>query len=241
MTPMHVALAAISLGFAAAARVAAAASPVSPEQRHGAYVFAAVKKVNVYAAAAWDGLRHGQAQHKSKSSGAGYGIGLGYRFGDHFAVEAGYGGMTRGANVSALRAGGGQVVNAKFQKVGVQLSALGIMPLGNRFELYGKVSLGYMQDRLGPVRDGVRHNAEARNRAIRTGRPVRVQRYSRDVSESGMELSIGLGAQWYLNKQLAIRGEISNLSAMGKKIERTAVGRKLRTSQMSLGLLYHFD
>ena len=140
-----------STAFVAAA-VFAAASPCvtqaaeqsSRKERHGAYLFGDIGSASVQAAALQARVPGGKALKKSTSSALGYGFGVGYRFGDHFALEGGYRGMS-GANVPMLPAADGRAQGRKFRTNGLQISALGIIPLGQHFELYGRASLAYMR------------------------------------------------------------------------------------------------
>ncbi|MEV8521918.1 outer membrane beta-barrel protein [Dyella marensis] len=226
-----------STAFVAAA-VFAAASPCvtqaaeqsSRKERHGAYLFGDIGSASVQAAALQARVPGGKALKKSTSSALGYGFGVGYRFGDHFALEGGYRGMS-GANVPMLPAADGRAQGRKFRTNGLQISALGIIPLGQHFELYGRASLAYMQNKFGPIP----RQAQPPKAGARRGRS------SSNLSDSMGIVTFGLGAQYHVNDKLAIRGEIGGLSAAGKKIERAAGGRKLCVGQATLGLVYRLD
>jgi OOP family OmpA-OmpF porin len=143
----------------------------------------------------------GEAGNWCDTSGAPAGVGLsscddkdsawkafaGYRFSRHFAAEATY--INFGEYSGTVTAGAASAtVNADATGWGV--AALGIVPLGNNFELFGK--LGFM-----------RGESEA---------TVTVGAFSGTVGDKGTELHYGVGGIYNFTRNLGVRVEWENVN-----------------------------
>jgi OOP family OmpA-OmpF porin len=148
---------------------------------------------------------------------AGYKIYGGYRFGRHFALEGGYsdfGSFSFRRNVTAPTAG---TATANVQSRGTHFDVVGIVPLGQRFELFGK---------LGLIR------AVTTTRTTTTGSVVVFGTgEERDIHISPR---IGAGAEFRLTPKLALRLEYEdqNLDFQffdeRKSVQLLSLGLKLR-------------
>jgi OmpA-OmpF porin, OOP family len=111
----------------------------------------------------------------------------GYRINRNFAVEGSYidfGTFTGTATV------GGSSANVSADATAWGIAAVGIFPVGNQFELFGK--LGF-----------VRGESEAR---------VTIGGTSVDLGDEGTELHYGIGAIYNLTRNFGIRAEWENVN-----------------------------
>lgn len=150
-------------------------------------------------------------------SDGGYKIYGGLRFGRHFALEGGYsdfGSFSFRRVVAAPIAG---TATANVQSSGAHFDVVGILPLGQRFELFGK---------LGIIR------TVTTTRTATTG-PVLVfgSGEERDINFSPR---IGAGAEFRLTPRLALRLEYEDqnldfeLFGESKSVQLLSLGLKLR-------------
>lgn len=114
----------------------------------------------------------------------------GYRFNRHLAMEAGY---TDFGDFSATRritvpAPGS--ITSEIKSAGVHFDVLGIIPVGERFELYG---------RLGVIRTATTTDLSATGVAV-----ISAPAHNKDYNVSPR---IGVGAQWNASRALGIRVE----------------------------------
>lgn len=124
----------------------------------------------------------------------------GYRFNRHFAIEASYiewGEVTASVNLPPA------VVEVAASQHSYGLAAVGTLPLGERFELFGKA--GLLQNEQESRR--VSPNPSTRNR-----------------DETG--LHYGLGAKYELTKNWALRGEWEKTDKL--KVELLSIGVEYR-------------
>jgi len=122
----------------------------------------------------------------------------GYRFNRYLAAEATY---VDWGEVTASNAAGAQAL-ARQQSYG--LAAVGTLPLGERFELFGKA--GFLT---------TEQETETRNVAS-----------PRTVSRDESELHYGLGAKYAFTKNWALRGEWENTDKL--KVELLSIGVEYR-------------
>lgn len=110
----------------------------------------------------------------------------GYQFNQNFALEAAlvdlgdvsYSGFFTGTP-------GGTVSGGRIQNSGLNLSAVGVVPLGQRFVLFGKVGMFLWYSEAADVTGGVAFYSE----------------------EDGADLSVGLGASVAIGQRVSLRAE----------------------------------
>jgi OOP family OmpA-OmpF porin len=110
----------------------------------------------------------------------------GYQFNRNFALEVGY------VDLGEVTANG-LGVNASIEATGFELVGVGMLPLGNNFSLYGKIGL-YRADTKAEATAGA---------------------FSLREEESNTDLTFGIGAQFDLSKQFAIRAEWQRYQDVG--------------------------
>jgi len=129
----------------------------------------------------------------------GYKIFGGYQFNQHFGLDlayvdlgkAGYSGTFSGASVT-----GGTVKTS-----GLNFSAVGTLPLGTSFALFGKVGFFVWEAKANDVTGGVPFSGK----------------------EDGTDLSYGLGASYNITKNVSVRAEWERFKAVGD-IDLLSVG-----------------
>jgi OmpA-OmpF porin, OOP family len=136
---------------------------------------------------------------KESDTATAYGVDVGYQFLRYFAVEGGYtdfGSSTGDININLVPPGTAHVdIHAK----GETLFAVGILPLSDRFSLFGKLGiLAYNQDATGSV-----SVAGVGSQAIPK------------ASDSGTTTGIGVGANWNINDQFGLRLGFTRFHAVG--------------------------
>ena len=132
-------------------------------------------------------------------SDTGFKIFGGYQFNQHFGVElawvdlgkAGYSGTFSGLPVT-----GGTVETS-----GLNLSAVGILPLGSGFALFGKAGFFAWESKAKDVTGGLPFSGK----------------------EDGTDLSLGIGASYDFTKNFGIRAEWERFKAVGD-IDLLSVG-----------------
>ena len=110
----------------------------------------------------------------------------GYQFNRNFALELGYADL---GEVKASGPGG----TATIEVTAFELVGVGMLPLGNNFSLYGKVGLYRAETELSV------------NTFLLTG----------TEKESNTDLTFGIGAQFDVSKQFAIRAEWQRYQDVG--------------------------
>ena len=132
-------------------------------------------------------------------SDSGYKIFGGYQFNQHLGVElawvdlgkAGYSGTFAGLPVTG----------GKVETSGLNLSAVGTLPLGSGFALFGKAGVFAWEAKANDVTGGVPFSAK----------------------EDGGDLSLGVGASYDFTKNFAIRAEWERFKAVDT-IDMLSVG-----------------
>lgn len=114
----------------------------------------------------------------------------GYRFHPNFAVELGYADL---GEVSASAPG----INASVEATALDLAAVGIVPLGDRFSLFGKIGV-YRGESDGTANVAV---------------PGFVA--SASASETNSDFTYGLGAGFEVNRSLGLRAEWQRYEDVG--------------------------
>lgn len=125
-------------------------------------------------------------------SDTGYGIGGGYQFNDHFAIEVAYVDLgTTAYRFSATASDGVNDIDTDVELAssadGPVLSALGILPIGERFSVFGRVGFSLM-------------NATGTARIVLGGAADRLSQ-----SSQKSDPMFGVGAEYSIGKHFAIR------------------------------------
>lgn len=138
------------------------------------------------------------AASDSISSRAGYGeLGAGYRVSDYLATEVSlYGDFGKQKDSPATL--GKTFSNNSF---GAKIGVLGMLPLGERFDVYGKAALGYGRITV------FNENKFSETGSV-DGAPVAVSGQKiEDRKKWKLTPSLGMGAIYRFNKNLAVRAE----------------------------------
>lgn len=145
----------------------------------------------------------------------GYKLFAGYKFNRNFALEGGYFDLGRfGFTATTVPAG---TLNGSIKLQGLNLDAVGILPVSERFSVFGRAGLAY---------------AQARDSFSGTG-AVNVRNPS--PSKNDTNFKYGAGMQYDFNSSLGMR-----LEAERYRIN-DAVGNKGDVDLLSLGLVYRFS
>lgn len=140
---------------------------------------------------------------------------LGYQVNSNFAVEAGYIDFGK-VNYSASYAGGAASGTAKAG--GIDVAALGILPLTDSLSVFGKAGLVAAR-----VKSDLAATGSA---ATATG----------SASANVVSPLFGLGLDYKLNPAVDLRAEYDHASNLGK----SGKTGKLTADMLSVGLAYHF-
>jgi len=144
----------------------------------------------------------------------GYKIFAGYKYNRNFAVEAGYFDLGKfGFMATTVPAG---TLKGDIRLSGLNLDAVGILPINEKFSAFGRAGLNY---------------AEARDSFSGTG-AVNVTNPSPSKSETNYKL--GLGIQYDFTHALGMRAEVERYRI------NDAVGNKGDIDLVSVGLVYRF-
>lgn len=156
--------------------------------------------------------KNGQSSSKSETkhpSTNGWTIGGGYRFNQHFGTEMAFRSMMGPAKISHV---------GNYSSKSINVGAVGYLPLGERFELFGNAMLGQSDNRFTP---------KAGSEFTKT-------------SGHSTQLTLGLGANMYLNEKLAIRTEFAGLGAESKSNRRSNQAGNKKAAVATVGLQYRF-
>lgn len=138
----------------------------------------------------------------------------GYQFNKNFAVEGGYFDLGQfGFNTSTIPLG---TLSGNIRLKGVNLDAVGILPITDKFSAFGRLGVTHMQTNDTFVGTG----------AVNVLNP--------NPSSRDTNLKVGLGLQYALAPALMLRGEIERY-----RID-DAVGNKGDVDLVSVGLVYRF-
>nr|WP_319566526.1 outer membrane beta-barrel protein [uncultured Rhodoferax sp.] len=138
----------------------------------------------------------------------------GYQFNKNFAVEGGYLDLGQfGFNTSTIPLG---TLSGNIRLKGVNLDAVGILPITDKFSAFGRLGVTHMQTNDAFVGTG----------AVNVLNP--------NPSSRDTNLKVGLGLQYALTPALMLRGEIERY-----RID-DAVGNKGDVDLVSVGLVYRF-
>jgi OOP family OmpA-OmpF porin len=144
----------------------------------------------------------------------GYKLYGGYQFNRNFAVEGGYFDLGRfGFTANTVPAGS---LNGNIRLKGLNLDGLGILPLSERFSVFGRLGVNY---------------AQARDQFSTTGA---VTMANLSPSKSQMNYKYGAGLMYAINDSLGVRLEAERYRV------NDAVGNRGHIDMVSLGLVYRF-
>ena len=145
----------------------------------------------------------------------GYKLFGGYKFNKNFALEAGYFNLGKFGYTATTVPAGTQSGNIKLQ--GLNLDAVGILPITEKLSVFGRVGLNY---------------AQAKDSFVGTG-ALAIQA-NPNPSKSEVNPKVGLGLQYDFTESLGMRVEAERYRI------NDAVGNKGDIDLVSLGLIYHF-
>ena len=138
----------------------------------------------------------------------------GYQLNKNFAIEGGYFDLGKfGYTATTVPAG---TLTGDIKVKGLNLDLVGIVPLTEKFSVFGRAGLNY---------------AEAKDTFAGTG-AVRVT--NPNPSKKGTNYKVGLGVQYAITEALAVRGEAERYRV------DDAVGNKGHIDLLSVGLIYRF-
>ena len=124
-------------------------------------------------------------------SDTGYKIFGGYQFNQHFGLELAYvdlGKASYSGNFFGVPVTGGSVKTSGFN-----FSAVGTLPLGSNFALFGKAGFFTWESKASDTTGGVPFSG----------------------TENGTDLSLGIGASYNFTKNFAVRAEWERFKAVG--------------------------
>jgi OOP family OmpA-OmpF porin len=132
----------------------------------------------------------------------------GYQFNKHFALELGYSQLGE----ASISSGG---LFAKVEATAWELVAVGMLPVADRFSIYGKIGM-------------YRADSDFGTNIVLPGIP-------QAFSESNNDLTFGFGLQFDISRSLGVRAEYQRYQDLG--------GPQIGESDldvMSIGLVYRF-
>jgi OOP family OmpA-OmpF porin len=140
----------------------------------------------------------------------------GYQFNKHFAVEAGYFNLGEfGFMATTVPAG---TLSGKIKVQGLNVDAVGILPLDHKFSVFGRLGLQY---------------AQTKDNFSSTGAVPVLS--NANPSKNALNYKAGLGVQYDFNQSLGMR-----IEAERYRID-DAINNKGDINMYSLGLVYRFD
>ncbi|MGA7950315.1 MAG: outer membrane beta-barrel protein [Thiobacillaceae bacterium] len=153
----------------------------------------------------------------SSDSGSGnqWRLQLGYGINSNFAVEAGYIDFGK-AKYSAAYAGG--TASGNLKAGGLDLVALGILPLSERFSIFGKAGAVAVR-----AKSSLTASAPAGAAAG-------------DATSNEVRPLIGLGVSYRIADNVDLRGEFDHVNGLGKSNKTGTMDSNL----VSVGVAYHF-
>lgn len=155
-----------------------------------------------------------QTQIAKDTRDLGFKVFGGYQFSRHFALEGGYFDLGEYGFTAQTQPPGSLSGQAQFK--GVNLDAIGILPLTEKFKAFGRAGV---------------HYTEAKTDFQGTG-AVRIRDPER--SEKGANYKVGVGLEYALTRQLGLRAELER-----HRVD-DAIGNTGDVDLASLGLVYRF-
>jgi OOP family OmpA-OmpF porin len=124
----------------------------------------------------------------------------GYQFNPNFALEAAF--VDLGDVSYSGSFAGAPVTGGRIQNSGVNLSAVGVVPLGQRFVLFGKVGMFLWYSEATDVTGGFGFRSE----------------------EDGADLSVGLGASVAIGQKVSLRAEWERFDMSNVDVDLVTLG-----------------
>ncbi|MDZ4200839.1 MAG: OmpA family protein [Gallionella sp.] len=144
----------------------------------------------------------------------GYKIFAGYQLNENFAVEAGYFELGRFGYTATVTPPG--TLTGQIRLNGVNIDAVGILPLSEQFSVFGRFGVNY---------------AQARDNFVSTGLVLPPINPNPSKREANYKYSVGL--QYNLNESLGLRAEVERYRI------NDAVGNRGDVDLISLGIVYY--
>ncbi len=142
-------------------------------------------------------------------------IQFGYQFNPYFAMEAGYIDFGKAAYTASYTGG---TATGTVKAGGLDVAALGILPLSHGFSVFGKLGVAVAR-----VKSNLFASAPA---SVAT---------SETTSTAAAPL-LGIGATYKVSDNVDLRSEFDHVSNLGKS---SSTG-KLTANMISIGAVYHF-
>lgn len=159
-----------------------------------------------------DAALGGATSTVTKDTGTQVRLQLGYKFNPNFAVEGGYIDFGK----ATFNTTGGTVVGTATGTVkagGVDLAAVGILPLGDKFSLFGKAGLAVAK--------------------VKTDMSVTPPGNTDKTVAAPL---VGIGASYKVSDNVDLRAEFDHVSKLGK----SGTTDKLSSNMISAGVAYYF-
>ena len=128
----------------------------------------------------------------------------GYQLNRNFALEAAYVDLGEASYSGSFF--GAPVTGGKVEISGINLSAVGILPLAEKFSLFGKLGMFLWDSEASDVTGGVPFNDKA----------------------DGTDLSFGVGAGYELGRNLLLRAEWERFDASDSDVDLLSIGVAFR-------------
>jgi opacity protein-like surface antigen len=172
-----------------------------------------------------DGLTIENLRVGTKDSDIGYQAAFGFRFSRYFAAEialAQYGDLTTTVRADVIDNGDAIPVSLKlnFSVGGPVISGIGVVPFGDKFELYGRAGMLFASS----------------ERAVSSRVDGEPNSFGSAKSDS-TELVLGLGFAWHINQMYSIRGEYQKIDGIG---EDTGGAQSEDMTSATVGLIVRF-
>lgn len=143
-------------------------------------------------------------------------IALGYQFNQNFAVEAGYLGLSQRKVDGVAYEGTNKLGAMKLQQNVIDLLAKGIVPICDKFNLYGKAGLAY-------INTDMKATVQTIPAATRTG-----LNDAANVARHKLAPEVALGASYDITPNVSVDTSWTHIQAVGKNrtgnIDFVAVG-----------------
>lgn len=143
------------------------------------------------------------AQSSLDDTGTAWGAQVGYRWGSYIAAEIGYVDLGK-AEYEAVPTGTPLRASVRFASSGVTLAAVGMLPLGERFDLYARGGVYFGDTRL-------RQKIED----LSTGESLAMV----EDTSSSKDLFAGIGAAWNITESFSLRLQYERYFGVGEDDE----------------------
>ena len=149
------------------------------------------------------------------SNDTAYSLNIGYKFNPYFALEGGYTDLGKYGFSSNVTSPVATTVNGNYKVDGVNLSAVGIIPLNNGFSLYGKAGIFRANTKLDVSSSGTSGVSS--------------------TSDHSTNATYGLGASYAFNKDWTAKLEWNRFHDVGE----TSTGKD-NIDLYTVGVAYNF-